>query len=166
MFLYKVSMGPMLARRGTFTRLGMFHTAYSCPGAPGIGFDFEFSIRNWKNGAQVGLYYSNFDFNAGDHESTGTRAPGAWARRVSQEKRNNAMLFDHYPGFHPKEGSKLAQDTLKAHLPKAADYRTWTDKRADDALEAKHGLKKARREAARSARRGSHRGGRRGGGRG
>lgn len=31
----------------------MFHTELSCPGEPGIGFDFEYSIRTWNLGMQV-----------------------------------------------------------------------------------------------------------------
>lgn len=153
MFIYKVSMGPMLARRGTFLRLGLFHTAYSCPGAPGIGFDYEFSIRCWKTGAHVGLYYSRFKFNAGDHGSTGTRAAGMWQHRMAQEKRNNMMLFDQYPGFHPKAGTRKAQDTLLQLLPRSKEYKPWTDKSADALQEGKHGMKSARREAERNQRR-------------
>ena len=33
--------------------MGMFLTDLSCPGAPGIGFDFEYSVRCWANGFQV-----------------------------------------------------------------------------------------------------------------
>jgi hypothetical protein len=47
-------MGPMIVRRYHFHQLGMFSTDISCAGAPGIGFDFEFSIRAWANGYQVG----------------------------------------------------------------------------------------------------------------
>jgi hypothetical protein len=47
-------MAPMMVRRWHFHSLGMFLTDMSCPGSPGIGFDFEFSLRCWANGYQVG----------------------------------------------------------------------------------------------------------------
>ena len=43
MFVYKVNAAPLLVRRSTFLQLGMFDRRFSCPGGPGIGFDFEYS---------------------------------------------------------------------------------------------------------------------------
>ncbi|KAK3242517.1 hypothetical protein CYMTET_47805 [Cymbomonas tetramitiformis] len=74
MFVYKVNMGPMIVRRSVFLRLGMYSTDFSCPGAAGIGFDFEFSVRSWYHGFQVGLYLSKFKFDIGDHKHSGTRS--------------------------------------------------------------------------------------------
>ena len=52
-FMYKVNASPLIVRRDTFLRLGMFHQAMSCPGQAGITFDFEYSIRMWKHGSKV-----------------------------------------------------------------------------------------------------------------
>ena len=49
----QVNMGPMLAPRRSFLASGMYNTALSCPGDPGIGFDFEYSIRMWYMGKSV-----------------------------------------------------------------------------------------------------------------
>ena len=48
----------MIVRRAEFMQMGMFHTGFSCVGDAGIGFDYEFSIRTWKNQFTAGLYYS------------------------------------------------------------------------------------------------------------
>ena len=53
-------MGPVLVRRSFFMESGMFLRAMSCVGDAGIGFDFEFSIRAWKDGWRTGLYYSQY----------------------------------------------------------------------------------------------------------
>ena len=56
MWIYKVNMGPLLVRRSWFEHLGQFNLNFSCPGDPGIGFDFEYSVRLWHENARVGLY--------------------------------------------------------------------------------------------------------------
>jgi hypothetical protein len=52
-FMYKVNASPLILRRSTFLRLGMFNQGFSCPGQAGITFDFEYSIRMWKHNAKV-----------------------------------------------------------------------------------------------------------------
>ena len=60
-------------RRSSFLRLGMYHPAMSCVGESGISFDFEYSVRMWKHGYRVGLYYAHFvDF-------TNSRSTGTWS---------------------------------------------------------------------------------------
>ena len=58
MFIYKSTPQPLLVRRSTFLQLGMFDRRFSCPGGLGIGFDFEYSVRNTVHGYSVGLYNS------------------------------------------------------------------------------------------------------------
>jgi hypothetical protein len=54
-FVYKVNASPLVVRRSTFLRSGMYHPAMSCVGESGISFDFEFSVRMWKHGYKVAL---------------------------------------------------------------------------------------------------------------
>jgi hypothetical protein len=47
---------PLQIRQSWFAHLGNFQTNFSCPGDPGIGFDFEYSVRLWNAGAHVALW--------------------------------------------------------------------------------------------------------------
>eukprot|EP00976_Prorocentrum_cordatum_P034630 704069-Prorocentrum_minimum.AAC.4 len=72
-YVYKVNASPLVVRRSTFLRLGMYHPAMSCVGESGISFDFEYSVRMWKHGYRVGIYYAHFvDFS-------NSRSTGTWA---------------------------------------------------------------------------------------
>mmetsp|Transcript_39141 Transcript_39141/g.124590 ORF Transcript_39141/g.124590 Transcript_39141/m.124590 type:complete len:499 (+) Transcript_39141:956-2452(+) len=109
MFMYKINAAPMIVKRGLFNSLGGFNTRFSCPGDAGIGFDFEFSVRLWYYGKQVGLYYSQFKHHAGDTLKSGTRTDGTkWVLRKMRERENNLNLYDLYPGFHPEKGTAMA----------------------------------------------------------
>jgi hypothetical protein len=44
-WMYKVNMGPLLARRSHFLSSGGFHLGFSCPGQMAQGFDYEMSVR-------------------------------------------------------------------------------------------------------------------------
>ena len=72
---------------------------FSCPGEMGIGFDFEFSIRLWKNGLGVGLYSSGFKDGLGGGGSTRSN-PVALLRRMRAWRSNNILLYYCYPNFH------------------------------------------------------------------
>jgi len=117
MFAYKVNMGPMLAPRRSFLASGMYNTALSCPGDPGIGFDFEYSIRMWYTGKTVGLYDSGFQQDIGDHEKSGTRSNSKiYDVRRANELRNNKLMYSMYKGFHHQKGTARAMamwNTLK-----------------------------------------------------
>mmetsp|Transcript_2167 Transcript_2167/g.5504 ORF Transcript_2167/g.5504 Transcript_2167/m.5504 type:complete len:805 (-) Transcript_2167:24-2438(-) len=113
MFVYKVNAGPLFAHRQRFLRSGMFHTEMSCPGEPGIGFDFEYSIRTWSLGMQVGLYSANWTGHVGDANESGTRGnKEAWTIRRRMEMRNNGLMYEMFPEFHHIKGNKLAQRAL------------------------------------------------------
>jgi len=127
MFAYKVNAAPLMVRRELLLGLGGLHSALSCPGDPGIGFDFELSVRIWAEGYQVGLFEAKFDRAA--HRSSlskgattltsGTRKDKAKHRvRIHNYHRNNADLYSMYPGFHHDRGTKLALDASRA-LPRA-----------------------------------------------
>eukprot|EP00192_Tetraselmis_astigmatica_P006614 CAMPEP_0117657112 /NCGR_PEP_ID=MMETSP0804-20121206/5159_1 /TAXON_ID=1074897 /ORGANISM="Tetraselmis astigmatica, Strain CCMP880" /LENGTH=709 /DNA_ID=CAMNT_0005463549 /DNA_START=405 /DNA_END=2531 /DNA_ORIENTATION=+ len=74
MFMYKVNAAPLLARRQVMMQLGGLQEAFSCPGDAGIGFDFEYSIRLWAAGYQVGLYDPRFNRpQPGKRGKAGTR---------------------------------------------------------------------------------------------
>lgn len=111
MFMYKVNAAPLFLHRGHFLESGGFNRNFSCPGMSGIDFDFEFSIRTWWEGYQVGLLDAGFDHGAMNQEDkTGTRKNSeSWRLRKEQEKRNNEEIYEMYPGFHPRVGTQLAQ---------------------------------------------------------
>jgi len=105
---WQINMGPMIVPRHSFLSSGMFHTALSCAGDPGIGFDYEYSIRMWYSGQAVGLYYSGFQKNIGDHVTSGTRGTfRATFARKRNELRNNKLMYTMY-----KVGRKAA---VRAH---------------------------------------------------
>jgi GT2 family glycosyltransferase len=65
-------MGPLLVRRSWFEHLGQFNLNFSCAGDPGIGFDFEYSVRMWKEGGRVGLYDPLWNYHI--HSSTTSKS--------------------------------------------------------------------------------------------
>ena len=133
MYAYKVNSSPLLVRRAAFYAAGMFNRALSCPGLPGIGFDFEYSVRTWFYGTKVGLYYAQFVHSVDGRQHSGTwKNKDAWQARKQNERRNNLALYHMYNGFHHEGGSHhvaAAQAGLpgdwrvKAHLKfRQADY--------------------------------------------
>mmetsp|Transcript_34377 Transcript_34377/g.81473 ORF Transcript_34377/g.81473 Transcript_34377/m.81473 type:complete len:696 (-) Transcript_34377:631-2718(-) len=113
MFAYKINAGPLFAHRLNFLHSGMFHTDLSCPGKPGIGFDFEFSVRTWSLGWQVGLFSANWTGHIGSSTESGTRKnQEAWHERRRMELRNNGMLYEMYSDYHHMEGTRLATESL------------------------------------------------------
>jgi len=108
MWAYKVNSAPLIVRTDDFIRVGLFHPMFSCPGEMGIGFDFEFSIRLWKNGLGVGLYSSGFKDGLGGGGSTRSN-PVALLRRMTAWRSNNILLYYCYPNFHHEKGTKIAQ---------------------------------------------------------
>ena len=108
MWAYKVNSAPLIVRTDDFIRVGLFHPMFSCPGEMGIGFDFEFSIRLWKNGLGVGLYSSGFKDGLGGGGSTRSN-PVALLRRMRAWRSNNILLYYCYPNFHHEKGTKIAQ---------------------------------------------------------
>ena len=107
MWAYKVNSAPLIVRADDFIRVGLFHPMFSCPGEMGIGFDFEFSIRLWKNGLGVGLYSSGFKDGLGGGGSTRSN-PVALLRRMTAWRSNNILLYYCYPNFHHEKGTKIA----------------------------------------------------------
>ena len=71
MFIYKANAAPLVLKRDVLLELGGLNKNLSCPGDPGIGFDFEYSIRLWYNNYQVALAPSEF---LRSHSAKGTRA--------------------------------------------------------------------------------------------
>ena len=109
MFIYKVNMGPLIIRRSIFQQLGMFNVNFSCAGHAGMGFDFEYSVRLWKEGFKVGLYDARWAHRIGDSMSTGTHKGKANAITRVNERRNNAQLYKMFPGFHHRRGTEIAK---------------------------------------------------------
>jgi len=90
MFVTLANMGPFVIRQDLFWQTGMFNMNFSCRGDPGIGFDYEFSLRTWWKGYQVALFNCQFNYHWGNWGSTGTRANRPlYRRRVTIEKRNS-----------------------------------------------------------------------------
>ena len=53
MFVSWANIGPFVLKRDAFLSSGMFHDSYSCRGDPGIGFDYEYGIRLWRNNREA-----------------------------------------------------------------------------------------------------------------
>jgi hypothetical protein len=117
MYAYKVNASPMIVRRSVFLRVGMFHPGYSCPGDAGISFDFEYSVRMWWHGYQVGLYDSQFKdakMPPGSKGKGGTmRSVNSFRKRLDQWRRNNLRLYYMYPGFHHKRAMALVKGAAR-----------------------------------------------------
>jgi len=127
MFMYKVNLSPFILRRDRFLEMGMYHHHFSCAGDPGIGLDFELSIRAWRFGLQTGLYYSNFKLQVGASRETGTRSSEKlFQRRRDNELRNNKMMYTMYKGFHHKKGNGRAGVALKS-LPAVKGWEPFND---------------------------------------
>ncbi|QDZ23480.1 hypothetical protein HOP50_10g60190 [Chloropicon primus] len=115
MFMYKVNAAPLVLKRDVFLELGGFNKNLSCPGDPGIGFDFEYSIRLWYNNYQVGLMYSNF--MRSHSKAAGTRANSKiWNMRRRTEIRNNQYFYTMFSGFHAGVGTQKAIAANKKYL--------------------------------------------------
>ena len=111
MFMYKVNAAPLVLKRDAFLELGGFNRNLSCPGEPGIGFDFEYSIRLWYNNYQVALAESEF---LRSHTKAGTRANSRiWNVRRRTEIRNNQYFYTMFRNFHHAVGTKKALDANK-----------------------------------------------------
>lgn len=66
MFVESVGIGPMFFRRSVFRELGEFDLRFSGVGEAGIWLDYDFCIRAWLAGYQVGVYSSGeFERNVG-----------------------------------------------------------------------------------------------------
>ncbi|KAK3233927.1 hypothetical protein CYMTET_55799 [Cymbomonas tetramitiformis] len=128
MYMYKVNAGPLIARRDVFLSTGMFHTSFSCAGEPGIGFDYEYSIRMWNEGYRTGIYYSGFTFGIGDSGSSGTHVSLQGAMRSRNELHNNLQLFKMFK-IHHKGGTAMTLDALAELRPPKKWVRP-TDKSA------------------------------------
>jgi GT2 family glycosyltransferase len=113
MWMYKVNLAPLLIPRSLFAEVGGFNLNFSCAGQPGIGLDFELSIRLWKLGRRVGLYDPKFKHGIGNSKSSGTHSGAARRSRNANEKRNNMMLYTMYPGFHHKAGAATCMQLNK-----------------------------------------------------
>eukprot|EP00873_Tetraselmis_striata_P028070 jgi/Tetstr1/448334/TSEL_035618.t1 len=127
MFMYKVNLSPLIMPRRYFMQMGMYHLHFSCAGQPGIGLDFEISVRAWKMGLQAGLYDAKFKLQVGQSRATGTRSSAKlFALRRSNELRNNKMMYTMYKGFHHKSGMSRASAALNK-LPAPKGYEPMND---------------------------------------
>ena len=133
MFVYKVNMGPMMARRSAFLKLGMYHPGFSCAGDPGIGFDYEFSIRAWKLGYKVGLTVSEFNNRVAGSMTSGTHSGPQKRIRDANEIVNNRAVYRMYKNFHHRQGTRKASQANKALKGPGSGY--FSDRKADEAYE-------------------------------
>ena len=116
MWCYKVNLAPYVVRRSLFAEVGGFNTDFSCAGSPGIGLDFELSIRLWKLGWKVGLFDPAFKHAIGNSKASGTHSGVQRKIRDANEGRNNMMMYQMYPGFHHKKASSIVIAENKASL--------------------------------------------------
>ena len=93
MYQYKVNVGPYVVRRKTFNRVGGLNLNFSCAGSPGAGFDFEFSIRLWRQGYTVGLAELGFDHRSGGGDDGGDRSSSSG---VALHHRGQGSVYSHH----------------------------------------------------------------------
>jgi GT2 family glycosyltransferase len=66
MFVESICIGPMFFRHSVFQELGKFDLRFSGVGESGIWLDYDFTMRAWLAGYQVGVYASPaFERNVG-----------------------------------------------------------------------------------------------------
>ncbi len=107
MWMYKVNLAPLIVRRSLFSEVGGFNTNFSCAGNPGIGLDYELSIRLWKLGWRAGLYDPKFHHAIGNSKQSGTHSGPQKKIRDASEGQNNMLMYRMYPNFHHKVGSSI-----------------------------------------------------------
>lgn len=120
-WMYKVNMGPLLARRSHFLSSGGFHLGFSCPGQMAQGFDYEISVRVWREGLRVGLYDPDWTHRIDQHAGVelgnkrrhrDIQKAEATAAKDEATRRNNQILYEMYRGFHHGKGTKVAKRAL------------------------------------------------------
>ena len=121
-WMYKVNMGPLIMRRSHFLSSGGFHLGFSCPGQMAQGFDYEMSVRVWREGLRVGLYDPNWTHRIDQHagQELGNKQrhrdiqkAEATAAKDAATRRNNQLLYSAYRGFHHAKGTKAAKRALE-----------------------------------------------------
>ena len=142
MFVSWANIGPFVLKRDAFLSTGMFHDSYSCRGDPGIGFDYEYGIRLWRNNKEVALQIMQFRYHVGASRSSGTRSSTSMkTRRDNIESRNTKLIHHVHKGFyvnHAPEGANksprakamsLKQTCKAAALPTLANNRLKKNKK-------------------------------------
>jgi hypothetical protein len=115
MFVSWANIGPFVLKRDAFLMSGMFHDSYSCRGDPGIGFDYEYGIRLWRNNKEVALTIMQFRYHVGASRSSGTRSSVAMkTRRDSIEARNTKLIHNVHKGFYVNHAPEGANKSPKA----------------------------------------------------
>jgi|TARA_B110000003_G_C16641694_1_gene530425 GT2 family glycosyltransferase len=122
MWMYKVNLAPLIVRRSLFTEVGGFNTNFSCAGNPGIGLDYEISIRLWKLGWRVGLYDPKFHHAIGNSKQSGTHSGPQKKIRDASEGQNNMLMYRMYPNFHHKVGSSIVMKSNQQGI-KSGSFR-------------------------------------------
>ena len=64
-FVRFVNLGPLLIRKDVFLALGGFKQSLSRPGEPGIGLDWDLSLRAWEANWHCAVYYAGFENGVG-----------------------------------------------------------------------------------------------------
>ena len=142
MFVSWANIGPFVLKRDAFLSAGMFHDSYSCRGDPGIGFDYEYGIRLWRNNKEVGLQIMQFRYHVGSSRASGTRSSASMkTRRDAIESRNTKLIHHVHKGFYvnhapdganksPKAKAMSVKQTCKAAtLPTLANRRLAKNKK-------------------------------------
>jgi GT2 family glycosyltransferase len=95
MFVESVGIGPMFFRRSVFQELGKFDLRFSGVGEAGIWLDYDFCLRAWLAGHQVGVYSSAaFERNVGGQ---GTMIYSGNSRSANYLK-NREYVYGAYRG--------------------------------------------------------------------
>ena len=101
MYVSWMSMGPFVVRsKQHFLNMGGLDYGYSCRGDPGIGFDWEFSLRNWVKGYAVAIFEMGNTRQQGEANS-GTRTnTAAYKQRLVNLRGNTRKLDNDYKRWY------------------------------------------------------------------
>ena len=116
MFAYKVNLAPMITRRSLFAEVGGFNHNFSCPGQPGIGLDFELSIRMWELGRSVGLYDAKFKHASGIQNFLALTLA---SQRPNAKRTSYGIISCYTPCIH-------RFTTRKARVKQSVRIRKWS----------------------------------------
>lgn len=98
MFVESICIGPMFFRRSVFHELGKFDLGFSSVGESGIWLDYDFTMRAWLAGYQVGVY----------HSAQFMRGVGGQGTMIYSNESRSANYLKNRDYVYATYGSKIA----------------------------------------------------------
>ena len=118
-FVPAVDNGPLLFRRSALIAAGGFDESYSCAGEVGMHYDWELSLRFWRAGHEVAVYYGGGTNGLGGRKTT--RSPALRTQRHRSELMNAVTVRALWAEHNRTVLARIAAAT--AQLAPIADGR-------------------------------------------